>query len=86
MNTMTIVVIFCLSQYDKITSYRLKVIFEHSRDSYIFLISFLKLRKYEASWLLFYFSWKYRDSVQNRRCRKKQYDGFPHFFSDVACF
>ena len=48
MSTMTIVVIFCLSQYDKITSYRLKVIFEHSRESYRFFISFLKLREYEA--------------------------------------
>ena len=86
MSTMTIVVIFCLSQYDKITSYRLKVIFEHSRESYRFFISFLKLREYEAFWLHFYFSWKHRDSLQNRRCRKKQYDGFPNFFSDVACF
>ena len=91
MNTMTTVVIFCTFQYDKITSYRLKVIFEHSRESYRFFISFLKLRKYEALWLLFYFSWKYRDPLQKKLCfsgkkfRKKQY-GFPHFFNDFACF
>ena len=48
MSTMTTVVIFCTFQYDKITSYRLKVIFEHSRESHRFFISFLKLRKYEA--------------------------------------
>ena len=92
MSTMTIVIIFCLSHNNIITSYGLKGIFEHSRESYRFFVSFLKLRKYEALWLHFCFSWKHRDSLQNRRrfaqkkFGKKQYDGFPHFFSDVACF
>ena len=43
MNTMTTVVIFCTFQYDKITSYRLKVIFEHSRESHRFFYLFSEI-------------------------------------------